>query len=60
MSCSLVECYADMENVMSVLSAACVKFQTWGKLLVLNIDCFVENVLSVAILLVFSKTLGFM
>ena len=40
---------ADLENVMSVLSAACVKFQRWGKLLGLNVRCFVVNALSVAI-----------
>ena len=41
---------ADMENVMSVTSAACVKFQSRGKFLAFNIPCFVVNVLSVAIL----------
>ena len=37
-----------MENVMSGGSAACVKFQSWGKFLALNIRCFVVNGLSVA------------
>ena len=38
-----------MGNVMSLPSAACEKFQSWGKVLILNICCFVVNVLSVAI-----------
>ena len=38
-----------MENVMSVPSAACLKFQSWGKFLALNHCCFVINALSVAI-----------
>ena len=33
--------YADMENVMSVSSAARVKFLSWGKILALIISCFV-------------------
>ena len=40
----------DMENVLSGGSAARVKFQTWGKILALNIRCFFVNGLSVAIL----------
>ena len=44
---------ADMENDMSVLSATLVKFQSWGKLLALNIYCFVVNVLFVAMLCCF-------
>ena len=40
---------ADMENVMSLPSAARVKFQSLGKLLALNIRCFVVNVVSVDI-----------
>ena len=43
----------DLENVMSVARAARVKFQKWGKTLVLNIHCFVENVSQV--FAVFSK-----
>ena len=40
---------SDMENALSVSSAACVKFQSGGKFLALNIRCFVVNALSVAI-----------
>ena len=43
-------CCSDMENVMSVGSAACVKFQSWDKFLALNIVCFVVNVLPIALL----------
>ena len=38
-----------MENVMSVQSAARVKFQNWGKFLALNHCCIVINALSVVI-----------
>ena len=39
-----------MANVMSVASAAHVKILSWGKILALNIRCFVKNVLSVTVL----------
>ena len=38
---------SDVENVMSVASAACVKFLSLGKILAFNIRCFVKNVVSV-------------
>ena len=41
---------ADMQNVKSVASAACVTFQSWDKLLALKIRWFVKNSLSVSIL----------
>ena len=48
--CACCELASDMENVMSGGSAACVKFQSWGKFLAFNRRCFVVNGLSVAIL----------
>ena len=45
----LKTCLSDMENVMSVASAACVKILSWGKILTLIIRSFVDNVLSVTI-----------
>ena len=39
-----------MENVISVVSAACVKYYSLGKILALNIRYFVKNALLVTIL----------
>ena len=47
--CICIFCHSDMENVMSVPSTSCVKYQSLGKFLALNIRCFDTNVLSVAI-----------
>ena len=44
---------ADTENVMSDGSAACVKFQSWGKFFDLDIRCFVIHGLCVVILCCF-------
>ena len=41
-----------MQNVESV---ACVKFQSWGKILALNIRCFVKNGHSISIWRSFCK-----
>ena len=43
----------DMENVMSVVSAARVKILSLGKILALNIRYYVKNALSVTILHIF-------
>ena len=48
---------SDMEKVMSLPSAAGVKFQSVGKFLVLNICCFAVNVLCLDILLCFCLSL---
>ena len=37
----------DMENVMSVASAACENFYSFGKILAVNIRCLVKNTLFV-------------
>ena len=42
-----------MENVMSITSAAHVKFESWGNILALNKRCFVENEQSVLSLHIF-------
>ena len=42
--------------LVSVASAARIKYQSWGKILALNLHCFVINALSVAISLFFVKT----
>ena len=44
-----------MKHTLSVPNTACVKCQSWGKLLALNIPCFVVNAVSVTIIRFFSK-----